>query len=130
MNLNKVYKCMNCGSVIERVNDKESTLVCCGKNMIEQKPKTAEMALEKHVPYITESNDGKVLIKIGENEDHPMTEEHYIEFIEILTNTGKIIRHNLNPGDKPEAKFSVDKEKIIEVREFCNIHGLWNLNIQ
>ena len=124
-NLNKVYKCMSCSSVVERVNNKESTLVCCGKDMVEQKPKTAEMALEKHVPFITESDDGKVLIKIGENEDHPMTEEHYIEFIEILTSCGKTLRHNLNPGDKPQAKFGVKREYIVEVREFCNLHGLW-----
>lgn len=125
MNLNKIYKCISCGSVIERANDKESILVCCGKNMVEQKPKTAEMALEKHVPFVQKIGENKVLVKIGENEEHPMTEEHYIEFIEIITKTGIIMRKNLNPGDKPQAEFDISISDIKEAREFCNLHGLW-----
>jgi len=123
-NINKVYKCLVCGSVVERANDINSTLVCCDKNMMEQSPKTEETKLEKHVPFIEEI-EGGVLVKIGENEDHPMLDNHYIEFIEILTKGGAIIRKNLNPGDKPETTFSFRKDQIVQVREFCNLHGLW-----
>ena len=37
---------------------------------------------------------------------------------------GKVQRKHLNPGDKPEAFFKTDAEKVI-VREYCNLHGLW-----
>ncbi|MBU3161361.1 hypothetical protein KPL37_16760 [Clostridium frigoris] len=36
----------------------------------------------------------------------------------------RLIRKYLNPGDKPEALFILD-EKVISVREYCNLHGLW-----
>jgi superoxide reductase len=28
-------------------------------------------------------------------------------------------------GDKPEADFEVEKGKQVFAREFCNLHGLW-----
>lgn len=124
-NQNKIYKCMKCGNLIEKLVDVDLVPVCCENTMIEQKPKTQETKLEKHVPFITTISEGKTLIKVGENENHPMTQEHYIQFIELLLNNGTIIRKNLNPGDLPEAKFNTPKEKIVEVREFCNLHGLW-----
>lgn len=124
-NTNKIYKCMKCGNLIEKLSDVGSVPECCGQPMIEQKVKTEDTKLEKHVPFITTTDDGKVLVRIGENENHPMTEEHYIMFIELLLNNGAVVRKNLKPGDLPEAKFNAPKEKIVEVREFCNLHGLW-----
>lgn len=53
-----------------------------------------------------------------------MTEEHYIKLIEVLT-ADKVIRAELNPGEKPEASFCVKKDDIKEVREFCTVHMLW-----
>jgi superoxide reductase len=53
-----------------------------------------------------------------------MLPEHYIEFIEIMTDDGRVGRKYLKPGDKPEAKFTC-KAEIISAREYCNIHGLW-----
>lgn len=124
-NINKIYKCMKCGNLIEKLSDISIIPECCGQAMIEQKAKTEDTKLEKHVPFITQSEDKKVLVKIGENENHPMIQEHYIQFIEIVLNDNTIIRKNLKPGDLPEAKFNISKEKIVEVREFCNLHGLW-----
>lgn len=126
-NINKVYKCMNCGSVVSRSNDKESTLVCCDNKMIEQKPKTQDSKLEKHVPFVEEHEQG-VLVKIGENDSHPMTEEHYIEFIEIITKDGRVLRRYLTPESEPSATFNVSILEIEQVREFCNLHGLWSNN--
>ena len=117
-----VYKCELCGNIVEVFHEGGAPLVCCHQEMVLKEEKTADTSAEKHVPYI-EKIEGGFKIKIGEKQDHPMTEEHYIEWIEIIGN-GKIYRQALKPGDKPEATFKIDAEKII-AREYCNIHGHW-----
>jgi len=52
-----------------------------------------------------------------------MEEKHYIEWIELIADD-KSYRCFLKPGDKPEAEFRVDAEKIT-ARIYCNLHGLW-----
>ena len=54
---------------------------------------------------------------------HPMLEEHYIEWIEIVAD-GKAYRQFLEPGGSPEALFCVQAQNIT-AREYCNLHGLW-----
>ena len=85
-----------------------------------------DAALEKHVPVIEIDGD-KVTVKIG-SVSHPMTKEHYIEWIELVDEEcNRVQRKNLKPGDKPEAHFHVC-EKCAEhvfAREYCNLHGLW-----
>ena len=54
---------------------------------------------------------------------HPMVDNHFIEWIEVLTDTRTHIAY-LKPGDAPEATFVVEG-KVINVREHCNLHGLW-----
>lgn len=119
--LKQIYKCEVCGNIVEVVHASGGTLVCCGKPMTLKKENTSDGAKEKHVPVI-EKIDGGVLVKVGEV-DHPMTEEHYIEWIEVHTEN-KIYRKYLKPGEKPEAIFKLDEE-VIAAREYCNLHGLW-----
>jgi superoxide reductase len=123
--LNQIYKCEICGNVMEVVHTGASSLVCCNQPMtlVEEKRK------EKHLPIISEMpanvcqvKDG-VTIKVGEVE-HPMVEDHFIEWIEIITEDGKRGRRHLNPGDKTEVEFYTRK-KIVGARAYCNIHGLW-----
>ena len=97
-------------------------LVCCGQPMERQKEKTEDSTVEKHVPYIEKTATG-VLVKVGQNQDHPMEEKHYIEWIQLLAD-GTSYRQFLQPGDKPQAKFCI-KADTIEAREYCNVHGLW-----
>lgn len=120
-NLNEVYKCEVCGNIVEVLHTGAGELVCCGKPMVLQAENTVDAAKEKHVPVVTEE-DGKLLVKIGEV-DHPMEEAHYIEWIEVIQ-AGRVIRKNLKPGDKPEAKFC-KKADDYTVRAYCNLHGLW-----
>jgi len=98
-------------------------LVCCGQPMELKTANTVDAAREKHVPVIEPTADG-VKVKVG-SEPHPMTEEHYIEWIGIMTRDGRVCRHTLKPGEKPEAEFRVRPEEVEEAREYCNIHGLW-----
>ncbi len=118
----EVYKCEICGNIVEVLHGGKGELVCCGKPMKLMKEKTEDSAIEKHVPFI-KKEDGKVIVKVGENTAHPMEEKHYIEWIELLVDD-KSYRQFLNPGDKPEAEFLVEGKEI-SAREYCNIHGLW-----
>lgn len=93
-----------------------------GLTAIEEK--TADAAEEKHVPFIEEQADG-YLVKVGQNAAHPMTAEHWIQFIEIEIDDKFLHRIKLNPGDASEAKFVVAKGKKVVAREYCNLHGLW-----
>ena len=121
--LREIYYCEKCGNVVEILNEGAPALVCCGVPMVKLEAKTEDATIEKHVPFV-EEKEGGVLVKIGQNAAHPMLENHYIKFIEVLRND-RICRVELKPGDKPEAFFIVKKEEIIEVREWCNLHGLW-----
>ena len=120
-NLNEIFKCAICGNIVEVVHVGGGELVCCGQPMNLLVANTVDAAKEKHVPVI-EKNDKSVKIKIG-SEPHPMTAEHYIEWIEILFD-GKADRQYLKPGDEPIAEFSVAPAKLT-ARAYCNLHGLW-----
>ena len=91
--------------------------------MVKLEAKTEDASTEKHVPYLEETENG-ILVKVGQNQEHPMLEKHYIKFIEVQTKD-KVIKAELKPGDKPQAEFPVKKVEVIEVREWCNLHGLW-----
>ena len=119
--LNQIYKCPICGNIVEIVNNAGGTLVCCGKPMLLLEENSVNAAVEKHVPVV-EQNGKEVFVKVGEV-PHPMTEEHYIQWIEVITEN-KTYKKFLKPNEKPEATFIID-EDIISVREYCNLHGLW-----
>ena len=123
MEINEIYKCDVCGNVVEVLQFATGVVSCCGKEMVKLEANTKEAATEKHIPVV-EEKDGGYLVKIGSVE-HPMLESHFIEFIEVIYDNNKIMRANLRPGGKPEAFFPKDGN-IIEVREYCNLHGLWS----
>jgi len=117
----EVYKCAVCGNIVEVIRGGVGELVCCGKPMELLDEKTADAATEKHVPVI-EKIDGGYKVKVG-SVPHPMQEEHYIEWIELLAD-GKAYRQFLSAGDAPEAIFNVEADSV-GAREYCNVHGLW-----
>lgn len=117
----EIYKCELCGNIVEVLTGAGGTLVCCGQDMNLLEEKSADSATEKHVPVI-EKIDGGIKVTVG-SVLHPMTDEHYIEWIEIIAD-GSAYRQFLKPGDTPEAIFQISAEKV-EARELCNVHGLW-----
>ena len=119
--LRQVYKCNICGNIVEVLHTGVGQLVCCGQPMELLKEKTGDVGLEKHVPVI-EKMDGGVKVKVS-SVPHPMEENHYIEWIEIIAD-GRACREFLNPGDEPEAEFKIEADKI-EAREYCSVHRLW-----
>lgn len=118
---NQVYKCNVCGNIVEILHPGVGQLVCCGQPMQLLVANTVDAAQEKHVPVIEKTERG-VKVKVG-SVPHPMEEKHYIEWIEIIAD-GQVYKKFLKPGDKPEAEFCVQAEKI-QAREHCNLHGLW-----
>ena len=121
--LNEIYKCAVCGNIVEVVHAGAGALVCCGQPMKHMEAGTSDGAAEKHVPVI-EKIEGGYKVKVGSVE-HPMIETHYIEWIELVCEKcGKVQRKHLKPGDKPEAVFKSDSDKVT-AREYCNLHGLW-----
>ena len=120
--LKKIYRCNHCGNIVEVLHEGSGTLVCCGEAMQLLEEKTVkEEGKEKHAPIIEKTAEG-VKVKVGSVE-HPMTAEHFIEFIQIIAD-GKTYTQYLKPGDKPESIFNISAKKIA-ARAYCNLHGLW-----
>lgn len=119
--LNQIYKCSICGNIIEVVHPAAGNLACCDKDMDLQEENTVEASLEKHVPVVERVENG-YKVSVG-SIPHPMSEEHYIEWIEILADE-KIYRKNLRPGDEPMAEFCIKADSVM-ARAYCNLHGLW-----
>jgi len=117
----QIYKCEVCGNIVEVLHAGKGQLVCCGQPMKLMEEKTEEQGKEKHLPVVEKADTG-IKVKVG-SIPHPMEESHYIEWIEVETN-GQVYRRFLSPGNLPEAEFPIKAEKI-NVREYCNIHGLW-----
>ncbi len=119
----EVYKCEICGNIVEVLHEGKGTLVCCGQPMVKMTEKVQEAGNEKHLPVL-EKIDSGTLVKVG-SIPHPMEEKHYIEWIEAFSKDGRSLRVFLNPGNPPEARINLGLDELLEVREYCNIHGLW-----
>jgi len=117
----QVYKCEGCGNIIEVLHGAKGILKCSNQRMILQKEKKEDLGNEKHVPIIERTEKG-IKVKVG-SVAHPMVEEHYNEWIEVIAN-GQSYRKFLNPGDQPEAEFDIGPGEV-QAREYCSIHGLW-----
>lgn len=118
------YRCNVCGNIVEVVKNGGGPLVCCGKPMEALVPNTVEASVEKHIPVAEHIGD-TLCVKIGSAE-HPMTEEHYIEWIAV-TDGKTTERVALLPTDAPEAVFNYREN--VKVYAYCNLHGLWELNV-
>ena len=120
--LNEVYKCELCGNIVEMLHGGPGALVCCNQKMVLLTENTVDAALEKHVPVIEIGADS-ITVKVG-SVAHPMTEEHYIQWIELIAD-GKVYRQNLQPDSPPQATFPVIGQAVT-AREYCNLHGHWS----
>ena len=119
----EIYICRTCGNIVEVINGGEGELVCCGQSMELLKIQTEEIMKEKHKPVIFAEGEN-VKIQVG-SILHPMTKEHYINFIEAVSLDGKYLyRKYLSPDEQPTMEFYCKTDKMM-AREYCNIHGLF-----
>lgn len=119
---NQIYRCNICGNITQVLHTGAGQLVCCGQNMELLEEKTTDQGQEKHVPVVTKENN-LITVKVG-SEEHPMTDDHFIEWIELVT-PDRTYRKFLQPSDSPKAEFSALNLDDFQVRQYCNIHGLW-----
>lgn len=119
--INQVYKCNVCGNIVEMVHAGAGELICCGQPMEIRQEKDTDEGTEKHRPIIEKTSSG-VIVRVG-SVPHPMESQHYIEWIEIITEH-RVYRKNLEPGMEPVAEFGVEAVNI-SARAHCNQHGLW-----
>ena len=121
----KYYKCEHCGSVVIKAVDSGVPLVWCGEKMKELVPNTVDASQEKHVPVVTRLDECLIKVEVG-SVAHPMTPEHHIAFIYVETENGGM---RIDLKDKPEAVFCTCNDKPIAVYEYCNLHGLWKVDL-
>lgn len=123
----ELYKCNICGNIVEIVSSGVGELVCCSVPMEQlQEQSSDENLQEKHVPIVTMEGDNKI-IRVG-SIPHPMEKEHYIVFIEAISQDKKYIKRKyLSPHEEPQMELKTKCHySQFTARELCNIHGLWS----
>jgi len=120
-NERKFYTCPYCGNIITYIYNAGPTVVCCGEEMKELAPNTADAAQEKHVPVAVREGN-KLTVSVG-SVAHPMTEAHHIAWV-IVAESGRTQRVDLVAAGAPAADFYVG-EGPVTVYAYCNLHGLW-----
>ncbi len=119
--LNQIFKCDVCGNIVEVVHAGKGQLVCCDQPMELKKANVQDASVEKHVPVVEFTSNG-IKVSVG-SVLHPMEDKHYIEWIEVI-GAGRTERKFLKPGEEPAAEFCLKNDNL-EVRAYCNLHGLW-----
>lgn len=119
----KFFRCSHCGNIIAFVKNTGVPVMCCGQKMEEIVAGSVDASKEKHLPVFT-IEDNKVYVFVGDVE-HPMTDEHHIEWISLQTAQGNQ-RKVIAPGEKPATCFNIcNGDKVEAVYAYCNLHGLW-----
>ena len=116
----ELFRCNVCNNVVEMVHVGVGNLVCCDECMklLEEHYPDNSDAHYAHIEHIDETTK-KVFF------NHPMTNEHYIEFIEVISLDKKYIkRKHLKPDDVAELVFKCECKEGFYVRNYCNIHLL------
>ena len=117
------YVCEHCGNVAVKVVDSGVPLVCCGERMVKLEAGSVDASKEKHVPAV--KVEGNVVSVVVGEVEHPMTPEHYIQMICLVTEKGYQVAP-LASDAEPKAVFAVaEGDAPVAVYEYCNLHGLW-----
>lgn len=121
----QIYKCDICGNLVQVLQEGDGNLVCCGKEMeLMGIQYDSDELGEKHKPKI-EIKEGKKFVNVI---GHPMTEEHYIQFIESYTkDKNELHLKFFKPNEIPEMENKLEGE--FNSIEYCNIHNLWGDNV-
>lgn len=120
----ELYKCNVCGNLIEVVLPGDGELVCCGQPMNLLEANTTDATQEKHVPFFVKKDD-ELEIRIG-SAPHPMVQEHYIQFIEVVSKDERYVKRKyLYPNEEPMFTLRGYDVDSLTAKEHCNLHGLW-----
>lgn len=122
----RFFICRHCGNLVGLIHDGKAPLVCCGQPMTALEPGTADTGSEKHRPVVEVQGD-TVRVCVGSAE-HPMVEDHWIEWVYLQTAQGGQ-RKCLLPGRKPEVSFALIDDRPVAAYAYCNKHGLWRADL-
>ena len=126
MSKSNFYICEHCKNLVEAIHDSGVPMMCCGKKMTRLEAGVVEASREKHIPVVT-LDDNLVRVLVGSVE-HPMAEEHSILWVYLETDRGGHLKR-LEVGASPEVVFSLADEKPVAAYAYCNLHGLWKVDI-
>lgn len=122
----KMKKCTKCGALVKVFEDctcENCGIQCCGEQMKELIPNSVDASVEKHVPTY-EVKDGKLFVKVN----HVMEEEHFIEWISILSDNKEVTTY-FKPGEEAEVTQCKYKPGTV-IYAYCNKHGLWKVEVK
>ncbi len=120
--MKKFLLCAHCKNLVGVINDSGVDILCCGQPMTLLTPNTTDAAQEKHVPALT--RDGNCLTVTVGSVTHPMTPEHFIDWIAVEQGA-TMQRVRLDVAGAPTATFTV-ADGPLTVYAYCNLHGLWS----
>ena len=122
----RFFVCDHCGNMVGVIKDAGVPMMCCGQKMTELVPNTVEASVEKHLPAV--SREGNTLVVNVGSVNHPMVDEHFIEWVYVKTDKGGQ-RKYLKPGQQPNVVFNLGGDKAEAVYAYCNLHGLWKTEL-
>lgn len=115
------YRCEHCGNIVAVLKNGGGQLICCGEPMKKLEANVTDASQEKHVPVAVREGS-RLKVSVG-SAAHPMTAEHLIEWIAVVSE-GKNELVYLKAGMEPKAEFA-DVPAKATVYAYCNLHGLW-----
>ena len=118
----QIYRCAVCGNLVQVLLPSVGELVCCNQPMELKTIQHDRSELgEKHAPKL-EFRENEKFVQVM---SHPMTTEHYIQFIEVYKKDKSCLQLKFfKPNDTPEMDITHLPDDIDAI-EYCNIHGLW-----
>lgn len=120
-----IKKCLTCGATIEVLEDCKCDncgIFCCGKQMIDLKANQSDGAVEKHLPNY-EIVGSHIIVSV----DHVMHEEHFIEYIALISENSATKKY-LKIGQEAKVVFPYIKGS--KLYSYCNKHGLWSTIVE
>lgn len=109
----KFYVCPICGNVVTALG--EGSFSCCGISLL---PQEAEEPDAEH-DFAVERVENDWLITL----DHPMTKDHFVSFVALVTMDGVRFK-KLYPEQDVEARLPMGPSGWIYL--YCNHHGLFS----
>ena len=122
----KFYICEHCQNLVGLIDDRGVPLLCCGSKMTQLLANTVEASAEKHLPAA--HFEGQTLVVEVGSTHHPMTQEHHISFVYVESEAGGQ-RKCLALDQAPVAKFTFIEDKPRAVYAYCNLHGMWKIEV-
>ncbi len=112
-------KCENCNALVKILVECncKCDIVCCGEKMKTLVANSFDASVEKHKPKY-EIKGNKIIVTIN----HVMEDDHYIEWISMVTDNEEIVKY-LKPNDDAVCEFEYVKGATLYA--YCSKHGLW-----